>query len=54
LATAHAAWTRPDVPVLGGGAARRAAQELESGSGIPSTSVATLLASLDRAWSAAA
>ena len=48
LATAHAAWTEAGVPVLGCAVARRAAQELESGSGIPSTSVAALLASIDR------
>ena len=48
LANAHRAWTESGVPVLGCAVARRAAQELESGSGIPSTSVAALLASLDR------
>lgn len=48
LATAHAAWTEAGVPVVGCAVARRAAQELESGSGIPSTSVSALLASLDR------
>jgi hypothetical protein len=48
LATAHAVWADAGVPVLGCAVARRAAQELESGSGIPSTSVAALLATLDR------
>jgi len=48
LATARAAWTEAGVPVLGCAVARRAAQELEWGSEIPSTSVAALLATLDR------
>ena len=48
LAAAREAWEASGVAVLGAAVARRAAQELEAGSGIPSTSVAALRDRLGR------
>lgn len=48
LAAAHQAWREAGHPVIGAAVARRAARELEHGAGIPSTSVASLLATLNR------
>jgi conjugative relaxase-like TrwC/TraI family protein len=48
LAATRDAWEDAGHPVLGAAIARRAAQELETGAGIPSTSVAALLADLER------
>jgi ATP-dependent exoDNAse (exonuclease V) alpha subunit len=48
LSTARAAWVDAGVPVIGCAVSRRAAQELEAGGAIPSTSVAALLHSLGR------
>jgi conjugative relaxase-like TrwC/TraI family protein len=44
LAAAYDAWEAAGLPVLGAAVARRAARELQSGAGIPSTSVAARLA----------
>ena len=44
LAAAREAWEATGAPVLGAAVARRAARELETDAGIPSTSVAALLA----------
>ena len=49
LEAARAAWESSGVVVIGAAVARRAARELEEGSGIVSTSVAALLADLHRA-----
>lgn len=48
LGAAADAWLASGLQVRGAAVARRAARELENGSGIPSTSVAALLAELDR------
>jgi ATP-dependent exoDNAse (exonuclease V) alpha subunit len=48
LSTARAAWVAGEVSVLGCAVSHRAAKELEEGSGIPSTSLAAVLHSLDR------
>jgi conjugative relaxase-like TrwC/TraI family protein len=47
LDTAREAWQASGIVVLGAAVARRAARELESGAGIPSTSVHALLGRLD-------
>lgn len=49
LAAAREAWEASGQPVRGAAIARRAARELEDGAGIPSTSVAALLAETQRA-----
>ena len=49
LEAARAAWESSGLVVVGAAVARRAARELEEGSGIVSTSVAALLADLERA-----
>jgi conjugative relaxase-like TrwC/TraI family protein len=48
LAAARDAWAACGYPVLGAALSARAAAELQDGSGIPSTTVARLLADLDR------
>jgi conjugative relaxase-like TrwC/TraI family protein len=48
LAAARDGWEAAGHPVLGAAIARRAARELETGAGIRSTSVAALLAGLER------
>ena len=48
LAAASDAWERSGYHVLGAALSARAANELEDGSGIPSTTIARLLADLDR------
>ncbi len=50
LAAAREAWEASGRPVVGAAIAWRAARELEDGAGIPSTSIAALLAHLDRRW----
>jgi conjugative relaxase-like TrwC/TraI family protein len=49
LEAARAAWESSGLTVMGAAVARRAARELEEGSGIVSTSIAALLADLERA-----
>jgi conjugative relaxase-like TrwC/TraI family protein len=48
LDAARAAWQASDVPVIGTALAARAAAELQAGSGIPSTTLARLLADMER------
>jgi ATP-dependent exoDNAse (exonuclease V) alpha subunit len=48
LGTARDAWETSGYPVLGAALSARAAAELQDGSGIPSTTIARLLADLDR------
>ena len=48
LAACHDAWVASGLPVFGAAVARHAAQELQSQAGIPSTTVAALLAGLER------
>ena len=47
LAAAHHAWTSAGVPVVGTALSARAAAELEAGSGIPSTTLASFLVALE-------
>jgi ATP-dependent exoDNAse (exonuclease V) alpha subunit len=48
LGAAHDAWVSSDHRVIGAALSARAAAELQDGSGIPSTTLARLLADLDR------
>ena len=47
LAAAHDAWRSNNTPVIGAALAARAAAELQAGSGIPSTTIASLLIALE-------
>lgn len=47
LAAAHDAWRSNNIPVVGAALAARAAAELQAGSGIPSTTLASLLIALE-------
>ena len=50
LAAAREAWEASGTPVIGAAIAWRAARGLDEGAGMPSTSVAALLAHVDRGW----